>query len=409
MSKKKAVIVHTDFRVYWPARLRLLNAFLAERGYALTVVEIAGKGSPYDFSDAGCSSADGLHWVRLFDADLRTLSPREMSKHVYAALEALQPDVVLAGAIAFPSGATAVRWARSHHRPVIIMDNARQEDVPRARLTNWVKTRIYRNVDAVLIPAASHVNSFRRWGVARERMFFGVNVIDNDWFAAKAAEARSDTQGRDRFGLPRRYFLGVGRQVPKKNWVTLLAAYRQYRASEIHDPWDLVLVGDGPERRVLEAAVRRDAIHGVHFVSFLSRGDLCVFYAGAGALVLPSYYGETWGLVVNEAMASGLPVLVSDQCGCAEELVEDGRNGWRFPPDDVGALAELLSRTSGLPANELVRFGEASRTIVAKWPLTRFCTGAWEAIEFCQDSQRGFDSIPGMILLHVWQGRFRPT
>src|SRR6185503_4794941 len=87
----------------------------------------------------------------------------------------------------------------------------------------------------------------------------------------------------------------------------------------------------------------------------------------------------TWGLVVNEAMASGLPVLVSDRCGCASDLVVNGRNGFIFDPFDVGAMSEFMLRMSG-SVIDLAAMGAASRQIIANWSPATWAENLQSAI-----------------------------
>lgn len=405
----RIVVTHMGLRLYWVPRLTELARAFARNGGKLIGVEVSGKGTTYDFSPERSGSDNGLQWVRLFREDMRALSSAAISAALLAKLEELRPDVVFAGAIAFVAGATAVRWCRQRRRPVIIMDNARFEDVPRSRLTNYIKRRVYRNVDAVLIPAPSHARSFVAWGIPENRIFYGVNVVDNEWFARQAAAARADRAAvRPRLRLPEHFFLGVGRQIQKKNWPGLVSAYTAYRRRRPEDAWDLVLVGDGPQRPRLEQLVKAEGAAGVHFLPFLGQEDVAACYALAKALVLPSL-GETWGNVVNEAMACGLPVLVSNRCGCAEELVRDGRNGWSFSPDKPGELSQLLHRMTDLADAALDRMGQQSRAIISQWPLRRFAEEACAAIRACKDSRRGFYSAGDRALLQLWKGRFRPT
>ena len=170
----RIVITHTDFRLYWPARLVALSKSLGAVGHELIVVEVAGLGSPYAFANKDESRKLDVIWRCLFpDQEMENLSSRLVTKRLKAELDTIQPDVVLAGAIAFPAGAAAVSWCKAHEKPVVIFDNARLEDVPRNKLVNWVKRRFYSNVDAVLIPASSHAPTYQYWGVDPSRMFFG--------------------------------------------------------------------------------------------------------------------------------------------------------------------------------------------------------------------------------------------
>ena len=406
----KLLLCHTDYRVYWPARLRALRQFLAERSVEMRVVEIAGTGSPYAFAEA--SSGDRSNgWQILFPHEpVEAIHPRRASLAVFKALEAYSPDVVIAGPIAFPSGATAVRWARARNRAVIITDDARQSDVPRGHLVNWVKRRIYANIDALLLPAPSLVPDYESWGVARERIFFGVNAIDNEFFASRADRARQDGARvcREK-GLPAKFVLGAGRQVPKKNWPRLLEAWRAFKRERPDSVLHLVLVGNGPERKKLEHAAGELGLVDFQFRDFISQEEIAELYGLARGLVLPSRRGETWGLVVNEAMASGLPVLVSRECGCAANLVEDGGNGWGFAPDSTAEMAACLGRLDALSDDDWVRMGRRSRAIIAEWGLARFCQGAWDAMLHSRNAPIARRGLVDGALLGLWNGRYRPS
>jgi glycosyltransferase involved in cell wall biosynthesis len=384
--------------MYWPPRLLALGRSLRKRGDELFVIEIAGNGSPYDFVGQNHTNRE-LAWSVLFpNGDLRQMSGRKMARAVEGKLDE------------FPSGAAAVRWARRNHVGIVIFDNARLEDVPRCRVTEFVKQRIYANIDAVLIPAESHTSSYIHWGIKRNYMFFGVNVVDNKWFSSRADVLRLEKTKflRDK-KLPSKFFLGVGRHIEKKNWVMCLEAYRQYRQRSSESMWGLVLIGDGSEHACLEETIVNRSIHDVYLPGTISGDDLVNFYAAAGALVLPSLYGETWGLVVNEAMACGLPILVSRQCGCAETLVQNGMNGLVFSPENPEELAACMLQMSSLSDEERSKMGLSSKEIVRSWGLERFVEGAEAAISACSNMDRGFVSVLDRLLIGYWNGRFRPT
>jgi glycosyltransferase involved in cell wall biosynthesis len=116
----------------------------------------------------------------------------------------------------------------------------------------------------------------------------------------------------------------------------------------------------------------------VFLPGFRQIDDLPRFYAHAGAFVHASTT-EQWGLVVNEAMASGLPVIISDRCGCASDLVQEGVNGWTFDPHDTEALSNLMARAASLSESDLTRMGAASERIIANWGPERFASGLLDA------------------------------
>ena len=141
----------------------------------------------------------------------------------------------------------------------------------------------------------------------------------------------------------------------------------------------LILLGDGDEQPNLEQIIRDHSIDDVVFAGFRQIDELPAYYALTDALVHTAY-GEPWGLVVNEAMASGAPVLVSNRCGCADDLVMDGRTGFQFDPDDRAMIADLMVRYS---IDEKLRTTTSAGSLrhIQQWGPDRFADGLHGALE----------------------------
>jgi glycosyltransferase involved in cell wall biosynthesis len=192
----------------------------------------------------------------------------------------------------------------------------------------------------------------------------GYDVVDNTHFANRVAAIR----GADCHDLKAAPFLFVGRLVVAKGPRLLLdafAAYRRRGGKRI-----LEIVGHGPLEDSLKALVSSDsALSNCVVVKGLQPYEsLPELYARAGCLILPSI-SEPWGLVVNEAMACGLPVIVSDRCGCVDELVRDGINGYVFPATSPEALAGRMLALDALDEEALKTMGRRSQEIVARFSL----------------------------------------
>ena len=229
-------------------------------------------------------------------------------------------------------------------------------------------------------------------GLPRNRVFTGYDVVDNEYFRQKAEEVRSQaSEVRMKYGLPRKYFLASARFVPKKNLPVLIRAYVRYRrlADSGEDgqrttdnrPWDLVLLGDGPLKADICRLISDFRLHGhVHLPGFIQYGELPGYYALADGFVHASTT-EQWGLVVNEAMATGLPVIVSNRCGCVPDLVAEGKNGFTFNPESVEDLSKLMVDMSRLSDRRLEEMRAESRRIIAGFTPTHFATAAQRAID----------------------------
>jgi glycosyltransferase involved in cell wall biosynthesis len=197
------------------------------------------------------------------------------------------------------------------------------------------------------------------------------------------------------------YFLFVGRFLPRKGVETLIEAYINYRQQEGQNPWGLVLVGDGQELENIRS-LSRD-ISGIVFAGPQFSDSLCEYYALARALIVPST-SDPWGLVVNEGMASGLPVIVSKGCGSAKTLVQEGENGWTFEPGDDETLTKLMIRASSFSSDALKEMGRKSQAIISEWSLDRFADGVLKAIEIPRRAPAGLISD---MLTKLWKGRVR--
>ena len=156
------------------------------------------------------------------------------------------------------------------------------------------------------------------------------NAVDNNFFAAQAAKVRVVApEIRQKLKLPDRFILFVGRLVRKKVFSICSTLMPNWRA-----PYALrslsVFAGDGISRTELKLCADQINPGNIIFTGFLHREDLPAFYELAEVLVLPTH-SDPWGLVVNEAMACGLPIVVTDVAGCSDDLVKDGWNGYVIP------------------------------------------------------------------------------
>jgi glycosyltransferase involved in cell wall biosynthesis len=200
----------------------------------------------------------------------------------------------------------------------------------------------------------------------------GYNCVDNEWIGEAA---RSERERGIRLAPFEKYFLCVARLVEKKNLPRLLYAYAKYRDTIApgHAAWGLVLVGEGPMRQVLESQI--DDLHlkaEVHLAGRVDQFNQVVnYHAHAQAVILASHHDEQWGLVINEAMAAGRPVLVSKQCGCASSVVKEGVNGFTF---DGESIDELAARMIWMSQNEsaLNEMGVRSAEVIRSFSPEKF-------------------------------------
>lgn len=299
------------------------------------------------------------------------------------------PDVMFVPSYSPASSLLTLLLTRLLGGATVMMNDTHAGSTDLAWSKTLVKKILLRLFDAALLAGAPQMEFFTSLGFSPEKMRIGYDVVDNAFFARRAEQVRADASAVSaKWKLPGRYVLSLGRFEEKKNLGTLIRAYAA-AASSITEK--LVFVGSGSQRdqllslcaecglRVWDEAVaegRADADAAVYFYNFKQIEDLPEFYALATAFILPSRW-EEWGLVVNEAMACGIPVLVSDRVGCARDLAVAGVTGDIFPPDDVARLTDLLRMVSADRAMGRAMGQNAARHI-AKWGCEKFAASVEE-------------------------------
>jgi glycosyltransferase involved in cell wall biosynthesis len=261
-----------------------------------------------------------------------------INRGLWSALSKVKPHVVICGGYNYAASWEALLWTQRHRTPFVLWSESNAQDARSG--WNWVeslKTFFIRHCDGFVVPGKSSFEYLRSIGSPEARISTASNAVDNDWFAAQADDTRTHaTEFREKLALPSRFILFVGRLVPEKGVFDLLAAYAKLE-SGLRSEVGLVFAGDGVSREKLAHQAKLISPGTVCFPGFRQREDLASLYALAECLVLPTH-SDPWGLVVNEAMACGLPVIVSTVAGCAADLVEDGWNGYVVPPKDVEKL-----------------------------------------------------------------------
>lgn len=385
----KVLVTHIDFNAYFPIRLKHFQNYLEQRGHELYIIETLGKAVLYSFSNV---KKDGLNIECLLpNESYNSVSPGLIDKQLTTRLNHINPDVIIAGPIAFPPSATSVRWAKKNKKSVVIFDNAHKDTFPRGRITTWIKRSIYRNVDAFLCPSPSYDETMRYWGFTDKQIFYGLNVTDNEFWSEKVSG--------DSFNyLPNQYFLTVGRQVPFKNLNNLIDAYSKYR--DRGGKTSLVMVGEGPSHD--ELLEKSKLTESIIFLPFQTYEKIREVFVNAQSLFLPSLKTETWGLIVNESMAAGVIVAVSNECGCHDTLIKD--NGYLFNPYDCDEIASIMIKIDKLSNVEKTNMRKIGYNIISQWDLNRFSEGAYKAILYSV-SHKKKRTILDSLIVNLWKGQ----
>jgi 1,2-diacylglycerol 3-alpha-glucosyltransferase len=313
--------------------------------------------------------------IILSNKSIETQSLVYSVKKIVKILATTNPDIlIVCGYYSVPAMFYVILWSLWNDKPIILLSDSKYDDEPRIFWKEYLKFLIVKRYKAALVGAESHKQYLTKLGMLPKSIFFGFDVVENQSF-------NPDKIRHLPCPLSQFYFLTVSRFVSKKNLFLLIRAYAEYRRINDNLSWDLVLSGDGELRPQIEQQINELGLQKfIHLPGFLQQEELLPYFAHASCFIHASTQ-EQWGLVVNEAMAAGLPVIVSNRCGCFEDLVIQGVNGFGFDPTNQQELTDLMLKMSSGKV-DLAMMGEASLKHIQKYSPDYFAQGLMKALEY---------------------------
>lgn len=344
----KAIVFFTNFGPYHLARARGLNRAAAGQ---VRFVEVAGKEKKYSWT-AQASEQDPKIYT-LFQGAFEDAPLLPTLRACIEQVESFGANTLLIPGYHERLWVLLAAWARMRGKRTVLMFESNALDRPRTGWKEKLKGLLVNTLfQGAFVGGVASRNYLGALGY-RGAVWTGYDIVDNSYFA----------QGASEFPSSEPYFISINRLVSEKNLSALLDAYALYRKLSAA-PWKLLILGDGPLEGELRAKIQRLSLEGqVELRGFLQAEQVRPLLQGAGALVLYSV-SEPWGLVVNEALAARLPVIVTDRAGSAADLVNDGCNGFVVSPLDPAQLAHTLLRVERLSAGERTAFAERSAQIL---------------------------------------------
>jgi glycosyltransferase involved in cell wall biosynthesis len=384
---------------YHKARLASASQQLAAIGWDAIGLETASVDAVYQWQSESHPQQSGIHTVFPGKA-VESLSRQQIHQGIDQALCQFNPAAVAIAGWASADALACLAWCRTHCRPALLMSETRAADGKRFWIKEAIKSWRIKPFHGALVGGASHVAYLRSLDFSGP-VVTGYNVVDNAYFLAETTKWRGHDSPLRLISRP--YILASNRFVERKNLLRLVQAF----AAVAHSVGtghaaaaDLCLVGDGPQRAALQAtcealglavvAAAPWEVSGndpaaptrprVFLPGFRQIEELPRFYAHACCFVHPAI-SEPWGLVINEAMACGLPVLCSSNCGAAEELVREGVNGFLFDPLDASAITLCLQNFLDCSSEAKAEMGAASSLRLERFcPMAAFGNGLRELL-----------------------------
>ncbi len=377
----RIAVVYKTLGPYHVARLAHLAAEARLQGILFEGVALAGKQKAYPWLEVEDSRLD-FQSTTLFPGEiLEHVSLIKAIRGVVNYLRKTKPNIVFISNYTSMSMALLAIGTRLLGGRAVIISDSTWFDRPRRVIKEKLKRIVLAPYFAAFVAGERSRTYMHHLGIPLDRIVEGCDVVDNHTVARHVNDAVSTVD------CPRQDLLCVARFIPEKNLIRLIDAYSLYRCRYAGDnPLSLNICGSGPIDEDLRRHVNDSGVQGVKFAGFVPQPELYIWFARSKALILPSV-SETWGLVINEALVSGLPVLVSNRCGCVPELVQSGETGWLFDPENVEELAHLILKVEQLPEEEFKRIGMNCMHLIANWDLDRFTSGIFKLVDLINNSK----------------------
>ncbi len=287
-----------------------------------------------------------------------------------------KPDVVNLPGYYEPAMNILLFYCRMKGIKVVISSDSTESDQVKIWWKEAIKRFIISKADGFFCYGSKSAAYILKLGAKSNQILLANNAVDNETISEVYQKAWIEREiAKQALHLKKYNFVYVGRLIPYKNLLNLLKAFAQLNQSE----WGMILVGDGEEELVLKKYMDETALTGICFIEGQQWYDVPKFLALGDVFVLPSY-SEPWGLVVNEAMAAGMPVIVSEKCGSAPDLVIDGENGFTFNPYEISEMTQKMEHFIQNPA-VIPIFGEKSKEIIKKFSPEQVAKEMYQGFE----------------------------
>ncbi|GEO03930.1 hexosyltransferase [Adhaeribacter aerolatus] len=378
----KVAVLFDRFGPYHIARLEAAAKYVT-----VIPIEVSGETSEYQWDKV--ESQVLKNRITLFAQKESTKIPAaQLMQTLAQELSKAKPDVVAVNGWYDRAALGALAWCLENKVPAVVMSESAAGDEQRIWWKEFIKHTLVGRFGAGLVGGSRHADYLHALGMPKENIFIGYDVVDNDYFEREADKARGQRSfWQQQKNLPENYFLIVSRFIQKKNLPFVIKAYHDYLRNANGQAWDLYLLGDGPLKpELLQLTEELGLRDKVHFEGFKQYDELPIYFGLARTFIHASTT-EQWGLVVNEAMASGLPVVISERCNCVPELVHTGRNGYVIDPNNQPELTRIMTSLSNGQDNPEV-MGQESRKIVTTLHADAFGRGLRDAAQVAHKAPR---------------------
>ena len=294
-------------------------------------------------------------------------------------LKKVKPDAICVCGYHYLATIEALIYAKVNDIPITLWAGSHLlSGFVKNPLTDLYKKMIIPKFDSYVTYGTAARGQIIYYGAKPGKIIVGCNTVDVEWFMKKSGVIEEDEMREMREKYPPKNILYVGNFITHKGVLNLIKAFYNLKMNNV----GLILVGDGIEKDAYLKYIREHRIKNVFFEGFVQKKDIVKYYKLADVFVLPSF-NEVWGLVVNEAMACGLPILSSIYAGVTRDLVRDGINGYSFDPNNIVELTERLKELL-LDDEKRIKMGKKSLEIIKDKTPQKYAESILKAIKLAK-------------------------
>lgn len=340
--KKKKVLLLTN--MITPYRIPLFNA-ISERGnfyFKLIALAKREKNREWELSENKIKFdyqiLPGWHWFIWGKKKEITI---HLNRGVFKALLEYKPDVIITSGYDDLAYWQAFLYCKMFKKKFILWNSTTLLSVGSIKgIRGRLKKIIIRGADKYIAYGTKAKEYLEYFGAESNKIYTATNTVDMEYFSNRVEEYRNkDAFKRERKQYPKYLLLHVGQLIKRKGVLQALKALECIKDLEI----GLLIVGSGHEESSLMDFCREKKLNNIFFEGFHQQDELVKYYALADIFILSSFE-EVWGLVVNEALASGLYILCSKYAGVVYDLIEEGFNGEVFDPNNIKEFVKVIKK-----------------------------------------------------------------
>lgn len=379
---KKVLIIHNILWSHYKGVVfSELYRIMSKNGYELKVIHIAKNEKGRESVGTIDLSTHNYPHTLLFDKNIDNVSSLGKTFRLLKEVFKFKPNLIITPGWDSPSYFFIALISKFWDIRTIISVDSTEFDNKRTVLKETAKKIILKLYDASFTYGKASSEYVEKLGMNPNRIFVKLNAVHKIAIERLYEESKNNSHNlRESLGLKPYNFLFVGRLSPEKNIQTLIRAFRDLKENSPRaELWGLIIVGDGPLMNSLKNMADKHKLQDVVFVGGKPWNKTVLYYFLSNVFVLPSI-SEPWGLVVNEAMICGLPVIVSRKAGASFDLVIEGENGFTFEPTDVGMLTNVMRKFVDGEV-DIAQMGIRSKEIIKDYTPQNVATRMLEGIK----------------------------